>query len=371
MVYVDEQLVTNGAAVAPRNGAAPSRPARVRASTRLQTSMLNLVSRLDVGASTRLPVVMYHRIAERTDPSSLDPALLSATPSEFEGQIGYLARSRRILSMAELLEVRRGEAPLPENALVITFDDAYVDFAELAWPILRRHGVPVTLFVPTAFPGTDRRFWWDRLHQALSTLELPESIDTPLGRMLVRDEADRRRLARALLLWVRRTRHEVAMAGIESVVAATGWTPAPSPVLDWPRLRKLAAEGVTLAPHSRTHPFLNQLPLDAAKAEILGSARDLEREIGASPPVFSLPAGGHSEELVEWLAGTEFEIVYTASRGNNDVRCMNWHRLRRIGVGARTDLTLLVLQFQSWFPQRSGFRAIDMFPLDPEPATAT
>ena len=54
----------------------------------------------------------------------------------------------------------------------MTFDDAYCDFADHAWPVFRRLGVPVTLFVATEYPDhPDRAYWWDRLHAGLSVAD--------------------------------------------------------------------------------------------------------------------------------------------------------------------------------------------------------
>lgn len=317
--------------------------------------LIGMFARLDRGGGSRLPVLMYHRVADEESQGTLDPRLLSATPAEFEEQLEYLASTRTVLSLQRLLEVRRGEAPLPQNPVVITFDDAYVDFADTAWPILQKYGAPVTLFVPTGFPESGRRYWWDELFYALSRLSLPARLGTPVGTMILRTHRDLMRALDALTVWVRHTPHDAAMAEIDAIVGQIGAHSAASDVLSWPHLRALAAAGVALAPHSRTHPMLNQVPLDRAAEEILGSARDLEREIGTSPPVFSLPAGGHSAELVQWLASSPFEVVFTTTRGNNDINAADWHRLRRINVGRRTVPPLLGMQFLSWFPQRRDY----------------
>src|SRR5687768_15139138 len=125
------------------------------------------LERLFPRSQSVLTVLAYHRVEQPGRRTELDPALLSATPEAFERQVAYIARACSPLSLDEVLAVRRGEAAMPPRAVLLTFDDAYRDFAEHAWPVLRRHGVPATLFVPTAYAGdSDLRFWWDRLHAA-------------------------------------------------------------------------------------------------------------------------------------------------------------------------------------------------------------
>src|SRR5690606_7198832 len=115
------------------------------------------------------------------------PALsprVTVSPRAFDEQMRYLAAHYQVISMNELLDVYRAEATLPERAVLITFDDGYSDFETNAWPILKRYGLPVTLFVPTAYAGNSQRaFWWDHLYQALRTADRRDPNETPVGRI--------------------------------------------------------------------------------------------------------------------------------------------------------------------------------------------
>src|SRR4030067_838660 len=92
-----------------------------------------------------LRILTYHRIARREDFAFLNPRLISASPEMFYRQMRYLKRHYQVMS----------------------FDEGYVDFNIHAWPILKKFELPVTLFVPTGFPGRpERSFWWDRLYRA-------------------------------------------------------------------------------------------------------------------------------------------------------------------------------------------------------------
>jgi peptidoglycan/xylan/chitin deacetylase (PgdA/CDA1 family) len=321
------------------------------AATRSFGRFIDLLERLDRPRERVLAVLTYHRVAAPGEEPELDPGLVSATPWEFELQMRHLASTGRVVSVEELLAARRGQARLPPGAIAVTFDDAYRDFAAHVWPTMRRHGLPVTLFVPTGYPDRpDRSFWWDRLHQALSAATRTDELETPVGPLALRSDADRRE-AFTLLRDHLKTIEDAEARVVVDRLAADLDAPAPAhAVLGWDELRRLHEEGVALAPHTRSHAFLDQVPPEQARAEIAGSRDDLLREVGACPPVFSFPSGQHTDDVVAILAEEGFELAFTTGRGVNDLRQIDWLRMRRINVGGRSSLPMIRAQLLSFAP---------------------
>jgi peptidoglycan/xylan/chitin deacetylase (PgdA/CDA1 family) len=110
--------------------------------------------------STQVPVLMYHRVAHN-GPESLSP--YRVTPEVFEQQLAYLQRhgySNLTIDKYYDSWFKRGSQPMPGKPIVLTFDDAYLDFYESAWPLLRKYGFSATIFVPVDFVGGHAD--WDR-----------------------------------------------------------------------------------------------------------------------------------------------------------------------------------------------------------------
>jgi peptidoglycan/xylan/chitin deacetylase (PgdA/CDA1 family) len=294
-----------------------------------------------------LTVLTYHRVDEPDRHPERATGLLSATPEGFDAQLDVVAGSCTVVSLDDVLAVREGRADLPPRAVLLTFDDAYDDFAEVAWPLLRHHGLPVTLFVPTAFPDApDQAFWWDRLHDALARTCAP-ALDSPLGRLPLGTPAERAAAARALRSFVKSRPHEEAMGHVEALLEDLEVRDRPSPVLGWDRLRALAADGVALAPHSRTHPLLTRVGPDRLAEEVVGSRSDLERELGSAPPAFAYPSGANDDAVIAAVAAAGYRVAFTTARGNESVQAgaaPDWLRLRRVNVGGRTTPGLLLAQ---------------------------
>jgi len=110
--------------------------------------------------STQIPVLMYHRVAH-DGPDALSPYRIS--PDLFEQQLAYLQRYGYIgLTIDEFHDswFKRGSQLMPGKPVVLTFDDAYLDFYETAWPLLRKYGFKATIFVPVDFVAGHAD--WDR-----------------------------------------------------------------------------------------------------------------------------------------------------------------------------------------------------------------
>jgi peptidoglycan/xylan/chitin deacetylase (PgdA/CDA1 family) len=278
-----------------------------------------------------LTVLTYHRVADPGTRPDLAPNLISATPAAFADQMTVLAAYYRPVSLPEVVAALARAAALPPRAVLVTFDDAYADFAD-AWAVMRERGVPATLFVPTGAPAEPTRpFWWDRLWAAWEADPDQARSEAPSLRAL-RDR-------------IKALDHDAAMLEVERIVAASGATPpGSSAVLDWDTLRGLAAEGVVLAPHSRTHPLLDRVPFERAVEEIAGSHADLEREIGTTPRVLAYPSGSHGGRAVEAARAAGMVAAFTTTRGGNTLRTADPFRLRRINVGRRVEHPLVRAQ---------------------------
>lgn len=293
-----------------------------------------------------LAVLTYHRVDDPRARPDLFPGLVSATPAEFERQVAHLARRMRVVSAEDLLAARRRTAVLPLRAVHITVDDAYRDFAEQAWPVLRRYGLPVTLFVPTAYPDQPgRAFWWDRLYSACMATD-HRSLDLEgIGHVDLGEEpAERLSAMISLRDRLKALEHDAAMTVVDRIEAALEAAPAEPAVLSWGDLRDLAKEGVALAPHSRTHPLLNRLAPERLGDELAGSRADLERETGSRQPLFAYPSGAYDERAVDAVRGAGFEIAFTTNRGTWDTLEGDWLRVNRINVGGRSSLSVVRAQ---------------------------
>jgi peptidoglycan/xylan/chitin deacetylase (PgdA/CDA1 family) len=291
--------------------------------------LMRLFERPPAAGRHRLQVLTYHHVADAAG---------------FAAQVEHLASHYHVLAMAELLDLISAGWPLPPRALLITFDDAYRDFAAIAWPVLRAHNLPATLFVPTGFPDRpDRVPWWDQLEHALKHTARRAPLDSAAGRLRLATPGQRANALRQLKrrMW-RLPPREVP--GVTAAICEALEVPPPAnDILGWDALRRLAAEGLTVGAHTQTHPNLAYLTPAEARDEIAASLADLAREMGSTLPIFAYPGGRYTAETVEVLRDLGLKLAFTTCRGTNDMsRPGGWLQLCRNNIGP--DATLAILR---------------------------
>lgn len=91
-------------------------------------------------------VLCYHRFEDRPKDA------LAINPVEFEQQLVALKENGfAVIPMKDFLAWRRGEKEIPEKSCIISIDDGYRSGYEVAWPILKKHGYPFTMFIYTNY----------------------------------------------------------------------------------------------------------------------------------------------------------------------------------------------------------------------------
>lgn len=189
-------------------------------------------------STVRLPILMYHRIADR-GPAAL--ARFRTAPVDFEAQLAHLnGEGFRTIGVSELVAAALARSPIPGRAVLITFDDGYADFAETAWPLLRRYGFGACLFLASDHIGGAST--WD---------------------------------------------------------VGSG---EPAPLMGWDEIRALVADGVEVGSHGVSHAALGAIDAEDAALECARSRAALEDGLGRPVRAISYPFGD-ADAAVAHLAG--------------------------------------------------------------------
>ena len=95
-------------------------------------------------AANSCVVLQYHHIADDT------PAITSVTISQFQAHIDYLKTQQfDVMPLRTVVSALQNSQPLPDKCVSLTVDDAYLSIYRNAYPLLKKLGWPMTVFVNT------------------------------------------------------------------------------------------------------------------------------------------------------------------------------------------------------------------------------
>ena len=267
-------------------------------------------------SGARLSILIFHRVLPAPDP--MFPDLVDA--ARFEALVRLLAASFKLLPLGEAA-ARLANGTLPAGALSITFDDGYADNAEIALPILQRHGVKASFFVSTGFLDGGRMFN-DSVIECVRAArgETADLGEFGLGLRALGTPTARRQLVDELLPQVK----YLGLAEREAFIArlARGLKSSSLPgdlMMRSAQVRELHQAGMEIGGHTVRHPILRVMDDAEAEAEIAEGRAGLERLIDAPVEVFAYPNGrpgqDYDERHVAMLRRLGFKAAVSTAPG--------------------------------------------------------
>lgn len=244
-----------------------------------------------------LTVLCYHRILDLPPDFPFDDDLVSASSKQFDGELDFIARHYRVINFKMLREYMRKDGTLPPRSLIITFDDGYIDNYEVAYPLLKQHGLTAVMFATAGFMGVRRLFWWDRLAYVAKTAKRSSTaIEEPIHLAIDLDSfATRQAAARHLInsmkklpeqdkeLIIRRLAENLGVELDESRFATT---------MNWNQLREMSGAGIEIGAHSVNHPIFSNIDHETLSREVSGAKQIIEKELGHEVVTFGAPGRG-------------------------------------------------------------------------------
>lgn len=245
-----------------------------------------------------LVVLAYHLVGAGTD-SPVDLPL-----DRFRDQLDELTRIERPVALAEAVaalaagrDPAGGDDPARGNgrpAVAVTFDDAYGNFLDRAWPLLAERGIPATLFVPVAF--------------------------------------------------------------VEGEGPAPLRGAGHLPPVSWAALRDMTATGLTVGSHTWSHPDLTRLPASRVDEELRRSRETLEDRLGRPVTAFCYPRGLWSPRL-EPQVGAAYELAAIGggrriAAGKVEPLRITRTSLRRDGPASLEPLLVAPVWLEEWAADR-------------------
>jgi peptidoglycan/xylan/chitin deacetylase (PgdA/CDA1 family) len=265
-------------------------------------------------------IVTYHRFSEREG-----AAWISARA--FAEQVKYLAAHYTLVPLSRLATCLR-DRELPPRLAAITIDDGYRDAYEIAFPILREHCAPATVFVVTEFVEGTAWLWTDKaryLTESASERAFEIGIGSRNLRLELNGAASRAVAAALINAALKPLSEEAREALIERLAFELGVRPPERPpaeygAINWRQAREMADAGIEIGSHTLTHPILTGLG-DARLREEVAQSRDrIQNALGRKVETFCYPNGDYDLRTQREVAHAGYRLAVTTDVGLNNGR---------------------------------------------------
>jgi peptidoglycan/xylan/chitin deacetylase (PgdA/CDA1 family) len=251
------------------------------------------VAALPMGAATRrkagdVTILCYHRVGA-------GGREIDVPKPQFEEQLAFLASGRDVRSLEGALSDRRG-------GVVLTFDDGFRDFHDVALPALVEHGLPAVLYLATAF------------------------VDAGDPRSSV----------------------------------------PPSEALTWPMLAEAVSTGlVTVGSHTHGHVDLSRAGAEQSEEEMRRSIGLIEDRLGSACRHFAFP-WGKASTAARSVARRRFASAALEAWRTNRAGRIDAHRLGRTPVFRSDGGVFFRAKTEGWLDgERLAYRALRRGPWAP------
>lgn len=215
----------------------------------------------------------------------------------FEEHMQFLKQSARVISLTEMADAIQRQC-LPTHAVAITFDDGFANNYTRAFPVLRRLGLPATIFLSTGFIGGRKLFWPERLAYQLMLTD-KDSISVLGETLWLRNKQDRRHactVMRENLKKLHPDRLDETLADIESMLNVPlnpeeallrEWLP-----LNWEQVREMADSGlIDFGGHTHSHGILAKMDDFDAQRQITDCRTALRDNLDRPVTLWAYPNG--------------------------------------------------------------------------------
>jgi len=290
-------------------------------------------------------ILAYHRIVSVDEPQTypLDLGLISATRDEFDSQMRAVREFANPVSLDTIADAVTHRRTLPERAVAVTFDDGFCDTFEAAYPILKRHAVPATVFVSTNLIESNEPFWFEITAHLMLRVP-PRAIvfdECPEGLPSADDEAARResigklhRLLKTCANPRRRALVEEWRARFARLIDARADSLS-RPIVK-AQMLEMVRDGIDFGSHTVSHPNLVLESNDVIERELRDSKAWLERLLERPVRSLAYPFGTPDTYDARVMAAARacgYELAASFRQGVNWLDSPEPMELRRIGIG--------------------------------------
>lgn len=272
----------------------------------------------------KLNIVMYHYVRELQN--SRYPAIKGLDYNLFKKQIDFFEQAFHIITMEQVLDAVWNKAALPDKALLLTFDDGYIDHYTCVLPILKEHGIQGSFFIPGKTFTENVLLDVNKIHFVLASApeeallqSLLEKLNFyrgegiynyPSNQELYEEYAKPSRFDKEETVFIKRMLQTVLPEELRNVISSELFEKfvgikedkfARELYMNADQIRLMKSEGMFIGLHGYDHYWLGNLEKQAMETDVKKALEVMEPFIDRNEWVMNYPYGSRNNETIEFI----------------------------------------------------------------------
>jgi peptidoglycan/xylan/chitin deacetylase (PgdA/CDA1 family) len=287
-------------------------------------------------------ILMFHRVTD----TFFDVSLLIKRKT-FEECLKYITQSYPVISMDFLSQNFDKWERIPDDRVVITFDDGWIDFHDTAYPILNRLKIPATVYLTTGFVSSECGYWQERLNSLLLQIvankkvfsKKDDIVSMPEINLKLKDlisKSEDTQIIFKFIGYLKKFTHDIILKTISdledllkeySIIISEDEHRS---FVNWDEINSIKDPNISFGSHTVNHPILTNEQTNVVKDETNKSKEVIEKETGRNVLHFCYPNGNYDDGIKK-IVSESYKSACTTKAGfvskDSDI-----YGLNRIGI---------------------------------------
>lgn len=301
-----------------------------------------------------ITIVMYHYVRPLAQTSY--PSIKGLDASGFKRQVAYLKNNFTPITLSDCINALEGRVELPDNALLMTFDDGYTDHFDYAMPVLNEYDMSGVFFAPVNAIRERKILNVNKIHFVLAATESREGIINTIFQKIKSSENNNllkcedyyKKLAIPSryddkdTVFIKKIlqrelpadlRDDIISDLFSSYVTSDEIAFAEQLYASEDQLKYMVRNGFSVGGHTVDHNWLDSQSLEEQKYEMEGSKQFL-LDIGVKNEdlSFAYPFGGYNDDTLSLMNKLGFKVGFTTKVGKADIEQEGRYKLSRLNT---------------------------------------
>lgn len=266
-------------------------------------------------------IVMYHYVRDLK--GSRYPKIKGLDLADFRKQIEFLTENFTIVRMEDVIDSIEGKKELPQNSLLLTFDDGYIDHYTNVFPVLMEYGIQGSFFIPAKLLEQNILLDVNKIHFILACGKIADikndvldllniyrhkGYDIEPNDTLYKSLAIANRFDDRDTIFVKRIlqneisediRNEISSILFEKYAGCSEEQFSKELYLNMEQLKVMKTNGMFIGLHGYEHYWMGKLPAEKIEMEVDKALKVMSEVINPKKWVMNYPYGSYSDDVIK------------------------------------------------------------------------